>query len=351
MSTKKTPITEAQQDRADLQIRALQKEISYDLRDFTVEFIVKKFEKGEFFIPDYQRKYVWPDRNKNRFVESLLLGLPIPFMFVVDNPEGLLEIVDGAQRIQSLEQFVNNDLRLAGLEKLTEVNGFTFDDLPLFQRRKFLNRSLRLIVLEESTKIEVRQELFDRVNTGSMKAKGSELRRGAFQGNFMDAVKELSELPQFVRLCPISIRGEQHRESEELLLRFFAYSDRYESFKHDVEKFLNDYVKDNRDGPDLPRQRVELTRTLDFVDKFFPYGFAKHKGAKSTPRVRFEAIAIGVNLALRQNSSLQVSKSLVNEWLESPEFQALTTTHASNSGPRLRGRVEFVMKKLLGAAI
>lgn len=182
MSTKKTPITEAQQDRADLQIRALQKEISYDLRDFTVEFIVKKFEKGEFFIPDYQRKYVWPDRNKNRFVESLLLGLPIPFMFVVDNPEGLLEIVDGAQRIQSLEQFVNNDLRLAGLEKLTEVNGFTFDDLPLFQRRKFLNRSLRLIVLEESTKIEVRQELFDRVNTGSMKAKEASLGGAHFKG-------------------------------------------------------------------------------------------------------------------------------------------------------------------------
>lgn len=83
---------------------------------------------------------------------------------------------------------------------------------------------------------------------------------------------------------------------------------------------------------------------IQFVDKHFPYGFAKGKSAKTTPRVRFEAIAVGVHLALQANSKL-VPGSF--KWLESPEFKTHTTTHASNSGPKLRARVEYVRDQLL----
>ena len=87
---------------------------------------------------------------------------------------------------------------------------------------------------------------------------------------------------------------------------------------------------------------------LLFVKKFFPFGFAKSSGAKTTPRVRFEAISVGVTLALRTDPALIPSS--VSEWIESPEFEKETTTHASNSQPRLKSRVEFVRDRLLGKA-
>ena len=88
----------------------------------------------------------------------------------------------------------------------------------------------------------------------------------------------------------------------------------------------------------------EFDRMLSFVEKYFPHGFGKGPNSKATPRVRFEAIAVGVNLALRANPELIPTDV---SWLQSDEFTTHTTTHASNSLPRLRGRVEFVRDRLL----
>jgi hypothetical protein len=84
---------------------------------------------------------------------------------------------------------------------------------------------------------------------------------------------------------------------------------------------------------------------MDFVARYFPYGFKKSANANSTPRVRFESLAVGTNLALRAEPDLVPLPVL--SWLESDQFQELTTTHASNSAPRLRGRIEFVRDQLL----
>ncbi|MDO8630620.1 MAG: DUF262 domain-containing protein, partial [Phycisphaerales bacterium] len=103
---------------AEAQMRDLQRDVDYDTKDFTIDYIIQEFQKGTFYIPNYQRKFVWDDKRRRRFIESALLGLPIPFLFLAEMDDGLLEIVDGAQRIQTLEQFVNDDLRLQHLEKL-----------------------------------------------------------------------------------------------------------------------------------------------------------------------------------------------------------------------------------------
>ena len=93
---------------------------------------------------------------------------------------------------------------------------------------------------------------------------------------------------------------------------------------------------------------AEFNATMAFVQRFFPYGFAKSATAKTTPRVRFEALSVGVNLALRSTPAL--TPAPVTSWLESKRFTELTTTHASNSAPRLRGRIEYVRDRLLGRA-
>ena len=330
----------------DSEIREKQKEVRYDQRDFTIDYIVKEYATGLFFIPPYQREFVWDLKRQCRFIESVILGLPIPFMFVADLDDGRLEIVDGAQRIQSLESFINGDLQLKGLEQLATLNGKFFSDLPESQRRKFGTKALRIIVLEDSTSLATRQEIFNRINTSALRAKGAETRRGAFAGPFADFIKKCAANSRFLALCPISKMSLDRREDEELVLRFFAYSDQYKEFSHDVEKFLGKYQATHQKTFDKKTMEKEFDAMLAFVERYFPYGFGKSKQAKSTPRVRFEAIAIGVNLALRKKSNLTPPPVL--GWIDSKEFEAHTTTHASNSGPRLRSRIEFVRNKVLG---
>ena len=137
-------ITQEQKIVAEQQIRELQKEINFDTKDYPIEVLVDKFKADDFYIPDYQRQFIWDDTTKIRFIESVLLGLPIPFMFFSDNEDGRCEIIDGAQRTQTLEEFLNNDLHLAALEKLTALNGFCFSDLPEVYQRKFKGRTLRI---------------------------------------------------------------------------------------------------------------------------------------------------------------------------------------------------------------
>lgn len=341
-------IDEVARQAAEEEIRTRQHEIRYDLRDFTIDYIVKQFQEGLFYVPEYQREFIWRDPHKCRFIESVILGLPIPMMFVADMEDGRLEIVDGAQRIQTLEQFVNSDLRLEGLERLPSLNGFAFEDMPKPQQRKLGTKALRMVVLEDSTTPELRQEIFDRVNTSGERAKSSEVRRGTFTGPFMNFVRDRARDARFVALCPISERMRLRREDEELVLRFFAYSDRYKQFRHDVDAFLDKYAKDHQSHFEKKRLGDEFTKTMEFVERHFPYGFAKTPNSKATPRVRFEAIAVGANLALRERPELVPGAVL--SWLESEEFREHTTTHASNSAPRLKGRIEFVRDHLLGSA-
>lgn len=341
------PVSQADKEAAEAQIKGLQSEVKYDIRDFTIDYLVKAFREDLFFIPEYQREFIWPDKNRSRFTESVILGLPIPMLFVADMADGRLEIVDGAQRIQTLEQFMAGDLSLSSLELLTSLNGFTLEDLPIAQQRKFQTRALRVVVLEDGTSEKIRQELFHRINTQSVRAKGSEIRRGSFKGAFVQFIKACANDPLFRKLCPISPAAVNRRENEELVTRFFCYSDQYAKFKHDVDKFLDSYVEAHQDHFDEEKMKKEFTRTMNFVASYFPFGFAKTKSATSTPRVRFEAIAVGVNLALRTDESLEPAEPVPN-WISSPEFVAQTTTHASNSGPRLRARVEFVRNRLLG---
>ena len=99
-----TKITDEKLKAAEEQIKTLRKEVDYDTRDYAIDFLVQQFKENEFYIPyEYQRQFIWDEQNKNRFIESILLGLPIPFMFFSDTDDGRCEIIDGAQRTCTLE--------------------------------------------------------------------------------------------------------------------------------------------------------------------------------------------------------------------------------------------------------
>lgn len=341
---KKQRFSNEQKEIAEHQLKTLQKQIDYDTKDYPVELLVNKFNKKHFFIPDYQRKFIWLSKNRSLFIESVLLGLPIPFMFFGDCESGRMEIIDGAQRMQTLVEFVNNKLKLNNLKKLTTLNGFLFMDLSEAQQNKFLNKSLRVVVLEENTPNDIRQDLFNRINTTGIPAKDSEVRRGSFPGKLTDFIEECTKNELFINLCPLSQKQVNRHERFEFVLRFFAYLNNYQKFVHSVNSFLDDFLVNNLSNFNQEVFEKEFNDMLVFVKKYFPYGFAKGSTGKSTPRVRFEAIAVGVGLALRENPSLTVKD--VN-WIESKEFKNHTTTDASNNQGKLVGRIEYVRDQLL----
>jgi len=345
MASRKDPVSEEQKVAAEEQIRALRKEIDYNTRDYSIDFLIQQFRDDEFYIPDeYQRQYIWNDADKNRFVESILLGLPIPLMFFSDTEDGRCEIIDGAQRTQAMEEFMSGDLILSDLKKLTSLNGFSYNDIPAYFRKKFDKTNMRIIVLSDDTSLEIRQEIFNRINTTGREANASEIRRGSFRGPFMDFLMACTKDPLFVEVCPISETMAKRYEQLELVIRFFAFLDHYQEFTHRVDSFLDEYIESTKDSFDQIKMKSEFDAMLRFVKEYFPYGFAKTAKAKSTPRVRFEAIAVGVALALREKPDL-TPKSM--EWLESEEFLRHTTTHASNSPARVSGRILYVKGKLL----
>ena len=353
-------ISQISEDRKELAEKQIQKErkvVNYDTRELLVGSLVERFirpdnlvedanyEITDIYIPTYYRGFVWSVERQSKFIESMLLGLPIPLMFMADMQDGRLEVVDGAQRLQTLDKFVSNQLILEKLQRLTHLNGFKFDDLPFSQQRRFRNQSIRIIVLSEKVTEDVRKEVFERINMGSDALMNMEVRKLAHQGLFYDFIQECAANPQLIALCPLSDSRSNRLEREELVLRFFAYSEMYLQFKNDVKAFLDGYMHSKNNGFEKEKYKTDFLKMVDFVEKYFPYGFRKVKNAKSTPRVRFEAISVGVHLALQVNPDL-VPASM--DWLDSEQFKEHTTSDASNSSTKLRDRVEFVKNSLLG---
>ena len=235
--------------------------------------------------------------------------------------------------------------RIQVVSRLVEINNSKFKDLPKKSQNYFKNRDFKVIIADE-TDIKIKQDIFNRINTGSLPLNDSEIRKGSYSGAFYDMVLELKGNNEFKAICPIPEMKEKRGEYEELILRFFAYVDRYQEFKHDVAIFLNDYL-DEKNKTDFDKELyLKVFRDMVyFITDKFPMGFRKDENANSTPRVRFEAIAVGVHLALQENPSLKEPNM---DWLESKGFKKQTTSDASNNPNRLKNRIEFVRDGLLG---
>ncbi|WP_445399892.1 DUF262 domain-containing protein [Zobellella sp. An-6] len=341
------------QTKAEEQILGYSKKIDFYTSEYTVEILAQKIAGGEYTVPGYQREFTWDEPRKSKFIESLLIGLPIPFVFFWQNDKtGELEIVDGSQRLRTLEEYLNNRLVLCGLERLDVLNGSRFSDLPLSRQRKIQNKSMRGIILSENTDIESRIDLFERINTGSMVANPAEVRRGVLRGPFMDFLVKLGKNEKFSTLAPVTAKKRSVREPEELAARFFAYSDGLDDYKDNVSPFIFYYIKRMNEifheKPELEDEYfTRFDRMLDFVSKSFELGFRKSPKAKTTPRTRFEAIAIGSHLALEKNPNLKISKESTAEIISSKAFTDEIRSDGANAIRRLRGRIEFIRDALL----
>lgn len=349
-------VTEKDRELAEEQITREQKIVDYDIHEYPVEVLVQLYLEGlengtnELFIPRYQRKFVWTIFQQSKFIESLILGLPIPYIFASDSKEneGRMEIVDGSQRIRTLDAFLNNKFRLTDLKKLDTLNGFRFEDFPVSEQRRLRRKTIRLITLSAKATREVRKEMFERINSTPTKLSDMESRKGVYEGDFYYFLEECAKNKKFKKLCPITESRANREEGAEMVLRFFAYSERYNEFVHIVKDFLDEYMRDMQAEftEELANKlKSKFENMLDFVEKYFPYGFRKSENAESTPRVRFEAIAVGVQLALEDKPNL-VPRN-INEWIGSKPFEKHTVSGSSNNKKKVLGRIEYVRDKLL----
>jgi len=253
---------------------------------------------------------------------------------------------------------------LGNLERLSSLNGFRFYDLHPSRQRRFRRATLRLIELTEAVTEDVRREMFDRINSGSVKLEAVEVRRGMQPGPFLELVTELAADPLLHLLAPISDGLRKRFEYEELVTRFFAFLNRYEDYGTGEEgkivaNFLLSYVRDTNEelkglasADIIETMKGEWSQMLGFVRDYFPDGFKKKGPGRKVPRVRFEAIAVGTGLAFRDadddDEDVIRDKDYIKEWLESDEFKDWTTSDASNNRSNLVGRLEFVRNRLLG---
>ncbi|GAB3358975.1 MULTISPECIES: DUF262 domain-containing protein [Giesbergeria] len=354
----------ANPDKASLvdnHIDELQKITDYEIREWPIEVLVEKFINGretdesEIFIPDYQREMIWSAKQQSRFIESILIKLPVPFIFAGDVPngprKGCLEIIDGSQRIRTLDNFLSGRLELEGLTKLTSAIGLRFYDLSKPRQLRFKRSTIRVIELTEQADEDARREMFDRLNSGGTKLSNMEIRRGVIDGPFMQFITELASDQRFKNLVPLNDRNIKRKEYEEIVLRYFSYLNNYKNFEKSVDGFLTEYLREkNKNFSDNEKNsmRAEFDNMLSFVENKFPNGF-KRKDYTTVPRIRFEAISVGVSLALRENPTLQ--PTTVDSWLDSHEFIRHTRSDASNSRPKLINRIHYVRDNLLNRSL
>ena len=351
-------------DEVESQIREIQVDYSYRLADFTIGELMKKFrqkndtieidendEMSILVVPKYQRDFVWPLEMQSRFIESIFMGVPIQPLFAFElDEEGNLELLDGVQRLSTIKAFVSNELTLNGLEEITSLNHYTFDKLETSRKRKFSNTSLKVYIINEKTDEGIRADIFRRLNETGKKLESAEIRKGKFISNaFYDFILECTEIKEFSELFSSAKNKEKLRgEKEELITRFFAYSDEYLNFEHSVKIFLDDYIIKQGKVFNVQAKKIkydEFIRMLNFVEEYIPNGFRKTEGSKSIPRVRFEALSIGINLALRENTNIDTQNF---RWIDSNEFKIKTTSDAANNKSKVIGRIEFVRDCLLG---
>jgi hypothetical protein len=340
---------------AEAQIVEQSKRIDFFLTEYSVEILAQKVRDGEYVVPAYQREFTWEDRRKSRFIESLVMGLPIPFIFFWEMPDGKLEIVDGSQRLRTIEEFIYGGLQLGDLDPLTHLSGFRFRDLPESRQRKIKNRSVRGIVLNEHADEAARLDMFERINTGSKNANNAEIRRGALAGPFLDVVMELADLPLLAELAPMPAKAKKERGYEELVTRFFAYGDGLETYRDRPSDFLFAYSKKMNVAFAADAQLADVysarfNRVIEFVARTFPIGFRKTEKGTATPRARFEAIAVGVDRALAKCPELADASAEevgVPSWIHGAEFQEITSADGANAIARLNGRIDFVKNKLV----
>lgn len=255
-----------------------------DRLDMSFGELMNMFEDKELFItPEYQRVFRWTDFQQTRFIESVLLGIPIPPIFVAEDDHGKWEVVDGLQRISTIFAFFGlleslpekNHTTLTPGELIKELEGLTVVTIPLKLKTTIKRSVCRIEIVRWDSIEDIRYELFNRLNTGASPLSDQEIRNAIFGSYDVDlnmVLREIAKNEEFQALISPSTTKKEQMFLEELALRFFAFKHFEGEFKTTVPQFLTEFMKSVSSGEypfDLIEEKsyfLEITHLLN--DKY-----------------------------------------------------------------------------------
>lgn len=221
-----------------------QRRLQTETADYTVSTLFSLLVDGKIQIPDFQRGYVWNRSQASRLIESLIIQCPIPVVYLSQEPSGVLMVIDGQQRLLSIRMFLADAIELQGLTAYHELNGRTASQLDPRIVDHIKNRTIRCITILKDTHPQIKYDVFERLNTGSVKLNAHELRNGLNQGSLMKLVNELSTDKNFQTIT--STKKDSRMKSAELVLRFFALRENRHNYEKPLSSFLDNFALSNR---------------------------------------------------------------------------------------------------------
>ncbi|MBC7161236.1 MAG: DUF262 domain-containing protein [Immundisolibacter sp.] len=346
-------------------------EVRTDTFDMSFGEISNLHKNRELVIqPEYQRLFRWSNQQRSHLIESILLELPIPQIFVIENQDGVLELIDGLQRTSTVLQFIDPDsvgldpLTLEGCTLIRALNGLTFHDLPLSLRLSLKRAPIRTVVIKKQSRGFLRYEMFKRLNTGGANLEPQEIRNCSARmiGNegvkFYSFLVDLTQDSNFSACSDYLPQPEKEKKgAEELVLRFFATKNARNLFRGSVRDWLDNYMEQvllEHHVFDYAQEEAEFRNVFRLArTKLGETAFLRYRGTMpvgSLPPAYFEAISIGISntKADIEHKSADTLRNVITALVQSDAFRAVTGPGA-NSREKMETRIQLVTDALRNA--
>lgn len=288
--------------------------------DFDVEGLIRRLKKGDIYVPEFQRNFVWSHRESSQFVESLLLGLPVPGIFLAkDRHSQKLMIIDGQQRLKSLEFFYGGYFRPDSAKKKQQVfdliqvqpqfAGKTYERLAEDDQRRLDNSVIHATVIKQESPDEEEDSslyyVFGRLNSGGRKVTAQEIRTAIYGGELIELLGKLNGSPTWRTLFgKESIR----LKDQELILRFLALYEGAENYERPMEEFLNRFARKYRHGPAKFLKKGESTFLKTIERAYSALGTNAFRPVRSMNAAVFDSVAVGLARRLDRGPITDESK-------------------------------------------
>lgn len=274
----------SENDDTGLELDENQRKIIWQAKDFSIREFSSMQQDGDLDLqPNYQRKYVATPAIASRLIESVLMDVPIPVIYLAEEKDSSYSVIDGQQRLTSFLSFLNghfpdgNEFKLTGLKVYKELNKKTFKELSKEQQTKIRTTTLHTIIIKKESNEDIKFEIFERLNTGSIKLNEDEIRNTVYRGNYINLLAELENDKTFHELIQ-NDNAKKRMLYRSMILRFFALSEKtHLNYKPSMKQFCNKELRDNRDLSQEKQKeyRERFAHCVDLVKTVFGHNAFK----------------------------------------------------------------------------
>lgn len=348
-------------ESSNLQFLARERTVKTTSVDYDLETLVRKIERGSIKLdPEYQRNHKWDIETSSRLIESLMLNIPIPLIYISqdvdvdqESDEPMYSVIDGQQRLRAIFDYMKNKYALEGLEILKEVNGVKYSDLPPFLFRRLEDRTIRCLRIDSSSDAQVKFDIFERLNSGAVKLTAQELRNATIRGKFNDFIKDLSGNRHFKLMINDDATSKRVKGmyNIELVLRFLSLIDgQYEQMQGNMGTFLTNKMEEKQNTYDESdysnaKEKFEVVMRVCY-EAFGEHAFARrvnNRVVSSFNVAVFDALTVAVSdLGLSRISEKSKKKFL--DLFNDADFQKTIS-----AGINDRNKLLFRVSKAIGA--